>query len=160
MRKKAIIILVLLFFSLLTGVFCLSEWIFPQWNGSSELGNNLYLLDWEKNGKIIVYCGSKKGNTCYGGVPVIPHNSPSEVWVKNAISNKKWVIVKAVQTQSKKELFYLINNGFNVEGLDWEQVNCDSIIQSFIFQFQNINDLTKELEQRKIDLRFPNEEEK
>lgn len=158
MKKKIVIIsFVFLFFSLLSGVFYLSEWIFPQWNGSSELGNNLYLIDWEKNGKIIVFCSSKRGNTCYGGVPVIPHNNPREVLVKSAISNKKWVIVKAVHTQSKKELFYIINNGFNIDGLDWEQVNCDSIIQSFIFQFQNINDFNQELEKRKIELRFPDE---
>ena len=89
-------------------------------------------MDWERGNKIIVYCSRKTGRTCSGGSPVIPHEHPREVYVKSAKANDRWVIVKALTTESDKLCYYLIDKSFNIKNLDWEIVNCDSIIQSHI----------------------------
>lgn len=113
----------------LVGFFFSSEWLFPEWNGSYDLGKNLYMMDWEKGNKIIVHCSNKSGRTCYGGFPIIPHNYPREVYVQSAKADDKWIIVKAITTEDNNVCYYLIDKSFNIEGLDWEVVNCDSIIQ-------------------------------
>ncbi|MEA4937929.1 MAG: hypothetical protein VB102_15020 [Paludibacter sp.] len=134
MKKKikniTIIISTILF--LTVTLFFSSDWFFPEWNGSYYLGNNLYLMDWEKGNKIIVHCKNKRGRTCYGGSPVIPHNYPREVYVLSAKADDKWIIVKAITTEDNNVCYYLIDKSFNINGLDWEIVNCDSIIQSQI----------------------------
>ena len=118
-----------------------SKWLFPQWNGSYDLGNNLYMMDWERGNKIIVYCSRKTGRTCSGGSPVIPHEHPREVYVKSAKANDRWVIVKALTTESDKNL-------------DWEIVNCDSIIQSHIISTFDSISFEKILRDKNIGLKF------
>jgi hypothetical protein len=113
-------------------LFFSSDWLFPEWNGSYYLGNNLYLIDWEKDNKIIVYCSNKRGRTCYGGAPVIPHNYPREVYVQSAKADDKWIIVKAITTENNHYCYYMIDKSFSIDGLNWEVTNCDSIIQSQI----------------------------
>ena len=116
----------------MVALFFSSEWLFPEWNGSYYLGNNLYMMDWERGNKIIVHCSNKSGRTCYGGSPVIPHNYPREVYVQSAKADDKWIIVKAITTEDNNVCYYLIDKSFNIKGLDWDVVNCDSIIQSQI----------------------------
>lgn len=89
-------------------------------------------MEWEKGNKIIVHCNNKRGRTCYGGSPVIPHNYPREVYVQSAKADDKWIIVKAITTVDNNYCYYLINKSFSTDGLNWEVTNCDSIIQSQI----------------------------
>jgi hypothetical protein len=142
-------------FTLILAFFFSLDWLFPEWwSGSRNLGNNLYMMDWEKGNKIIVYCSNKSGRACYGGSSVIPHNHPREVFVEEAIANKEWVIVKAVTTESNQLCYYLIDKSFNIEGLTWETVSCDSIIQSHIIKTYDSLYFKNLLKQRQIDLRF------
>lgn len=116
-------------------LFFTSEWLFPSWWGSHSLGHNLYMLDWDGDGgnKIIVYCSNLRGRTCYSGLSVIPSNSNSgQLWVITAKSNERWVIVKAKQTQDNKNCYYLISKDFDIDNLNCQKVNCDSMIQSHI----------------------------
>lgn len=155
--KKLIRNIAIIFFSIFTLVIALffsSEWLFPEWNGSYDLGNNLYVMDWEKGTKIIVHCSNKRGKTCYGGSPVIPHNYPREAYVKSAKANDKWIIVKAIKTENNSTCYYLVDKSFDIEGLDWQKNNCDSIIQSHIKEYFDLKIFYEDLKNKKIDFSF------
>lgn len=156
MRKifKYILIAFFSFLLLIIILFFSSEWLFPEWNGSYDLGNNLYMMDWERGNRIIVYCSNKEGRTCYGGLPVIPHNYPQEVYVKNAKANDKWVIVKAVTTEDNRPRYYLIDKSFDIKGVDRNIINCDSIIQSYIISTFDSLSFDKKLKEKNVNLRF------
>ena len=156
MRKilRFTLIFILSFFLFVAVFDYSSKWLFPQWNGSYDLGNNLYMMDWERGNKIIVYCSRKTGRTCSGGSPVIPHEHPREVYVKSAKANDRWVIVKALTTESDKLCYYLIDKSFNIKNLDWEIVNCDSIIQSHIISTFDSISFEKILKDKNIELKF------
>ena len=94
------------------------------------------------------------GRTCSGGSPVIPHEHPREVYVKSAKANDRWVIVKALTTESDKLCYYLIDKSFNIKNLDWEIVNCDSIIQSHIISTFDSISFEKILKDKNIGLKF------
>jgi hypothetical protein len=118
-------------------LFFSSEWLFPEWNGSHNLGNNLYMMEWDGGGRIIVFCSNKEGRTCYGGPRVIPtnerafddHGNYAEL-VENAKVDERWIVVKSKRFQEGTHCYYLIDKNFNIEGLDWNK--SDSIIQSNI----------------------------
>ncbi|GHT00876.1 hypothetical protein FACS189421_13350 [Bacteroidia bacterium] len=165
--KKTIKIIAIIFttiFFLLIGLDFSSNWLFPEWSsGSYDLGNNLYMMEWDGGGRIIVHCSRKKGKACYGGTYVVPtHKAEYDSlgnWaelVDDAKFDKKWIIVKSKLIQEKKYCYYIINKDFDIEGLDWEKVNCDSIIQSHIIGPLDSITFSNELEQHKIDLDFSN----
>ncbi len=156
MRKllKYILIFILSFFLFVVALDYSSNWLFPKWNGSYDLGNNLYMMDWEKGNRIIVYCGRKKGRTCYGGSYVIPHSSLKEVYVKTAKANDRWIIVKAVTTEDNRPCYYLIDKSFDIKGLDCSTDNCDSIIQSHIKEYYDLEMFYEDLKNKKIDFSF------
>jgi hypothetical protein len=158
---KIIVIITSMIFVLLIGLFFSSEWLFPEWNGSYNLGNNLYMMEWDGGGKIIVYCSNKKGRTCYGGPNVVPtyereYDSLGNFaeLVENVKFNNEWIIVKSKLIKKKKYHYYIINKDFDINGFDWETVNCDSIIQSHITEYIDSVTFIKELERRNIDLSF------
>lgn len=146
---------------LLAGLLFYSDWLFPEWNGSYNLGNNLYMMEWDGGGKIIVYCSNKKGRTCYGGPNVIPTHEREydslgnfTELVESVKFNKKWIIVKSKLIKKNKYHYYIINKDFDINGFDWGTVNCDSIIQSHITEYIDSIAFIKELERRNIDLSF------
>ena len=151
-KKFAIILATIIF--LLAALFFSSEWLFPEWNGSYYLGNNLYMMDWEGGNKIIVHCSNKSGRTCYGGSPVIPHNNPREVYVKTAKANEKWIIVRAITVDNNQLCYYLIDKSFKIDGLDWDIVNCDSIIQTQITGPLDLQEFENKTSKLGIDIKF------
>jgi hypothetical protein len=141
--------LVLLFFS--------SEWLFPSWNGSYNLGNNLYMMDWDNNTRIIVFCSNKKGRTCYGGTYVIPDVKKNKypTYVDSAKSNEKWIIVKAIGYIDDKEYYYIVDKHFDAESLKkFNCSECDSILQSHIIGALNYQEFNKKTKELGIDLKF------
>ena len=74
--------------------------------------------------------------------------------VKSAKANDRWVIVKALTTESDKLCYYLIDKSFNIKNLDWEIVNCDSIIQSHIISTFDSISFEKILKDKNIGLKF------
>lgn len=125
MRKIAYFNIFILFFT-----SSCSEWY------NHSLGNNLSIWEGDKKeDRAIVYC---EGN-CHGGIYVIPSydrhydsNGNYAEYVKEAISNNKWVIVKTVSINEKKDNYWIISKDFNIENLDCAKENCDSIIQSSV----------------------------
>lgn len=150
---------VLLFvFSLIIGLLSYSNWLFPEWSGSYNLGNNLYMRDWDC-GKIIMYCTGKRGKVCFAGRYVVPtyerrydNSGNYSEMVENAKFNEQWIIVKSKVIKESKYYYYLIDKNFNVDGLDWNK--SDSIIQNHItgpldsLRFYNL------LEERDIKLKL------
>ena len=136
-------------------LFFTSEWLFPSWWGSHSLGHNLYMLDWDGGNKIIVYCSNPRGRTCYGGLSVIPSNSnSSQLCVITAKSNERWVIVRAKQTQDNKNCYYLINKDFNIDNLNCQNVNCDSMLQSYVVGPLDSIAFIKELMLKNVSLKL------
>ena len=156
-RKKLIIAGTFVFIVLLLpiGLFLSSEWLFPSFWGSYSLGNGLYMIEWVNNSRLIVYCSNPKGNTCYGGIPVIPNSLSDEIRVTNAKSNKDWIIVEASHNNDTLDKqYYLIDNTYDINGLDWEKDNCDSIIRSHITCFENKESFENKLYEYGIKLCF------
>lgn len=141
-----LVLMIILFFS--------SKWLFPEWNGSYDLGNNLYMMDWERGNRIIVYCSNKHGKICYGGISIIPHSDSSDVYVKDAKANDKWVIVKAATTEENRPRYYLIDKSFEVEMLNLNFNSFDSIIQSHIISTFDSLSFEKKLKEKNINLKF------
>ena len=74
--------------------------------------------------------------------------------IKNIKFNHEWIIVKAEQNTDNNECYFLIHKNFNIEGLNWQDDKCDSIIQSHIFQYWDLGTFCKTLKQKNIDLVF------
>lgn len=113
--KKTLIVVVL---GLVTIFFILNvtEWFCPEFNGSCSLGNNIYMLDWDGGGRIIVRGTSINGKTCYGGEYLVPsgenhYDSIGNVaeYVIDARSNDNWIIAKTVTQNSFQRKYYIID---------------------------------------------------
>ncbi len=149
MVKKIIIVafavlLVMLFYS------CGALW------GSHDLGNKLTLLEGDKtDDRLIVYCTQYSGGACIAGTPVIPSRGDSITrYVKDAKSNKLWAIVRSIRKLNKEDDYWIISKDFNVDSVDCDKNNCDSIIQSYVkgpFKIDEFNKLKSKLG---IDMTF------
>ena len=131
-------IIILVVVLLPISLFLLSEWLFPSFWGSYDLGKGLYMIEWDNNSRLIVYCSNPRGNTCYNGAPIIPNSLSKDIRVTNAKSNKDWIIVEASKDNNTLDkYYYLIDKSYNIKGLNWKEDKCDSIIQSHITCFDN-----------------------
>lgn len=157
-RKKLIIIgtIILVVVLLPISLFLLSEWLFPSFWGSYKLGNDLYMIEWDGNCRIIVYNNKIRSNTCYSGAYVIPNlEVDPTIRVINAKSNKHWVVVEAYKNYDKDDrCYYVIDKSFDLNGLDWQKDRCDSIIQSHITCFDNKELFENKLYEYEVKLSF------
>jgi hypothetical protein len=142
MQKEWKAIMVLLLALIFSGTSCRQMW------GDHPLGNNLDLLEGDHiQDRVIVYCTGKSGGACTGGMRVIPSNKDSATWyVQSAECNDKWVVAKAMN-RNKSISYWLINKDFNIDLLNCEKIDCDSVLQCHVIgpldfaEFQNkIND--------------------
>ena len=113
-----------------------SDWIWPEYNGSYDLGNNIYMLEWDGGGKIIVNGTTIEGNTCYSGEPLIPtyENQYDSIgnfaeYVVDAKSDDNWVIAKTNNHISNQRKYYILNKKYNpnkmtVEDIINTQIEC------------------------------------
>lgn len=156
-KRKLIIIgvIAIVIVGLPIGLFIFSEWLFPSLWGSYNLGNGLYMMEWDNNSRLIVYNSHPRGKTCYSGIPIIPTSLSENIRVADAKSNNDWIIVEAYQNNDTlNRFYYLIDKSYRVIGLDWKKDNCDSIIQSYIFRFDNEQLFQNKLYELGIELSF------
>ena len=119
--------------------------------GNHKLGNHLSLWEGDRNeDRVVAYCTSQSAGACVSGIYVVPSaarnmiNGKYAEYVKEAKSNKNWVIVKTLQIKENREKFYIISKVFNIENVDCTKVNCDSILQRYVIgplnltEFENI----------------------
>lgn len=151
MKKNRIIVFSTLIFILSFSVFFVtSEWTFPSLWGSHSLGNNLYMLDWEKGSKIIVFCSFKRGETCYGGTPIIPDtDNTHQMRIKDVAFNTKWIIVKTLYYEDSKELYYIIDKNFPPDSL-----STSDDVRNYIIGPLEIEPFLHELKIKNIRLKF------
>ena len=128
--------LVALIICLVTFLYA-AEWIWPEFNGSYNLGNNIYMLEWDGGGRIIVSGTNISGKTCYGGENLIPtyensvdSNGHFTEYVVDAKSDERWVIVKTDNYQSKQRKYYIINKDYDPNEMTAQDI-IDTKIECF-----------------------------
>lgn len=125
--------------------------------GAHDLGNKLTLFerDNQEGHNDIIYCSNYKDGCCFGGMYVIPsEGNQYYMYVDKAKSNDNWVIAKSIQEKDKKENYWIISKEFDIENLNCDEVNCDSIIQSHVMGPLEIESFNEKLSELEIDLEF------
>ena len=122
-----------------------TEWIWPEFNGSYSLGNNVYMMEWDGGGRIIVQGSNIRGNTCYGGDRLIPtyenqYDSTGNYaeYVVDAKSDDNWVIAKTNNHISHQRKFYILNKKYNPN-----KMTVEDIISTKIVFFTDSNEFAK-----------------
>ncbi len=156
MRNIKIHLFVLLFAVQLTSCDC-------DFLGARDLGNKLSLFEGDKlEDRVIVYCSSYSATECCtGGIYVIPKYDDHydgeggyAEYVKEAQSNKDWVIANSIQIKGKKENYWIIKKGFDIESFDCDKINCDSIIQSYVTGPLDYRSFSEKIKDWNINLEF------
>lgn len=113
-----------------------SEWLWPESNGSYNLGKGIYMIEWD-GGKLIVKGSNIKGHTCYGGERIIPtyENQYDSIgkrveYVVDAKFNDHWIIAKTNNEVTQRVNYYIINKD---EGI--EKVDADKILEKYTLSF-------------------------
>ena len=119
-------------------IFVFSGTACRQFFGDTSLGHNFHLLGGDrKEDRIIVYSTNKDYIT-YSGINVVPYserqfdNGAYYEYVEYASSNAKWIIARTYVTRDHNSYYYIINKDLNLDNLDCNNVNCDSIIKAHV----------------------------
>lgn len=75
-------------------------------------------------------------------------------YVKEAVSNKKWVVAKKCQIKDKQDNYYIIRKDFDIANLDCSKSNCDSILQSSVIGPMNLSEFENKKQTLNLDLSF------
>jgi len=114
-----------------------TEWFWPEFNGSYSLGSNIYMLEWDGGGRVIIQGSNIRGNTCYGGSHLIPtyENQYDSIgnlaeYVIDAEADDYWIIAKTDNKLNHRRKYYIVNKQHDIEILD-AKVIIDRYIESF-----------------------------
>lgn len=155
MYKKAITIIIIILtvigIAIVSFVY-FSEWIYPEFNGSYNLGGGFYMLECEKGRRIIVRGCSFEGKTCYGGIQVAPSlqeqydnlGNMTEYTI-DAKYSERWIIVKSYNISRQKNHFYIIDKDYNKSASKGGKE---------IMRFTDSTEFVKNCKYRKIDLKW------
>lgn len=106
-----------------------TEWIWPEYNGSYNLGKNIYMMEWDGGGKVIVIGNNIKGRTCYSGESLIPtyenqYDSLGHLaeYVTDAKSDDNWIIVKTNNKKNNQRKFYIIDKRYKEDSISVGQI--------------------------------------
>lgn len=115
-----------------------STWWYPVFNGSYNLGKNIYMLDWDGGGRIIVRGASFDGNTCYGGELLIPtyenqyDSMGYEVeYVTDAVFDEHWIIARTNNKITLQRKYYIIDKRNITDEMATEEI-IKNRIRSFV----------------------------
>lgn len=75
-------------------------------------------------------------------------------YVENASSDDKWVIATTIRTIDQKRNYWIINKNFSLQGVDCDELNCDSIIRSNVIGPLGAKQFESRLAELKISLMF------
>ncbi|MBM6994000.1 MAG: hypothetical protein I3J02_12200 [Prevotella sp.] len=134
----------------------ISNWWLPELNGSYCLGKNIYMIDWDGGGRIIVRGTSVEGNTCYGGERLIPlyeeqYDTIGNVveYVEDAASNENWIVARTNNKITRQRKYYILDKKTIFDKMSTEEIikkiECftDSILFAQKCSKENINLETK-----------------
>lgn len=106
-----------------------TEWLWPEYNGSYNLGSGIYMIKWDGGSKLIVKGSSIRGNTCYGGERIIPtnenycdSNGNFAEYVVNARANDNWIIARTNNYITHQTKYYIINKSEEIESLNASEI--------------------------------------
>ncbi len=138
----------------ISGFAIWSLWYYPQAWGSRDLGDGLYLLDFD-HGKIIVYGTNIEGKACFGGEYIIPSFEESyssdpklsrKLIVLDAASNDDWLIAKLYNYENKENLYAVFDKRImEIESRNWH---------NYVQYFYNILEFYDYCKHQDIDLSF------
>ena len=133
-----------------------SDWIWPEYNGSYDLGNNIYMLEWDGGGKIIVNGTRIKGNTCYSGESLIPtyENQYDSLghfaeYVVDAKADDSWIIVKTNNHINNQRNYYILDKRHNTN-----KISAQDIINTKIKAFTDSIEFAKSCSKNRIDIKW------
>lgn len=140
-----IIISIFIIFILFLSVLSVCEWFWPEWNGSYNLGNNIYMLEWDGGGRVIVNAWEIRGKTCFGGEQLIPtyENGYDSLgrfaeYVVDAKADDNWVIVRTNNHVNSQRKYYIINKQYNPEEMTGAEI-VDTKIECFTDSNEFVN---------------------
>lgn len=106
-----------------------TDWLWPEFNGSYDLGKNIYMIDWDGGGKVIVKGTSISGKTCYGGTCLIPtyenqYDSLGNLteYVIEAKSDNNWITARTKIRGSGRSKFYILDKRRITELTDEDEI--------------------------------------
>lgn len=147
---SGIIVIVICFVAFLYA----TTWWWPEIHGSHSLGNNIYMIDWDGGGKLVVRGTTVEGNTCYGGVPLIPtyenqYDSDGNwaEYVVDAVSDDNWIIVKTNNRSSDEKCYYIIDK----REID-DQMSAEEIIETKIESFTDSTQFSQRCFENAIEM--------
>lgn len=113
-------------------VVMISLWLFPEPNGSYNLGGDLYLLTWDEGINTVVYADENdmRRNECYGGNRIIPQDEDCNIKIKYIDFNDNWIILKALIVDTNYYIYYIIDMSFINIYEDNKQLNILDYIYS------------------------------
>ena len=133
-----------------------SDWIWPEYNGSYDLGNNIYMLEWDGGGKIIVNGTRIKGNICYSGESLIPtyENQYDSLghfaeYVVDAKADDSWIIVKTNNHINNQRNYYILDKRHNTN-----KISAQDIINTKIKAFTDSIEFAKSCSKNRIDIKW------
>lgn len=136
--RKAIMCSTIVIIIVLCCFIFFSTWWFPEFNGAYNLGNNIYMLDWDGGGKIIVRGSSIEGNTCYGGERLIPtyenqYDSMGNIaeLVVDAKADENWIIAKTENKINLQRKYYILDKRNITDKMATEEI-IKKRIRSFV----------------------------
>lgn len=136
--------------------FFMSDWWCPEFNGSYNLGKNIYMIDWDGEGKIIVRGTSVEGNTCYGGERLIPlyenqYDTLGNVveYVEDAVSDEYWIIARTNNKVTLQRKYYILDKRKISDKMATEE-----IIKNQIESFADSIDFAKNCSNKKIKVKW------
>ncbi len=133
-----------------------ATWLWPGFYGSYSLGNNIYMLEWDGGGKIIVNGTRIKGNTCYGGEPLIPTNENQydslghfAEYVIEAKANNNWIIVRTNNHMNNQRKYYILDKRYNPNNTPVED-----IVNTKIELYSDSSEFAKKCSIHHIDIKW------
>lgn len=138
------------------GFFCATTWLWPEANGSYNLGNNIYMMEWDGGGRIIVVGSNFDGKTCSGGTLLIPtyenqyDSAGNHVeYVIDAKSDDNWIIAKTGNKRTNQKKYYIVNK----QHIN-NTMSIDDIVSKQIEAFSDSIEFSNTCQQRGIKIHW------
>lgn len=100
----------------------ITSWVKPEWHGSYNLGDGIYMIDWDGKTKQLLDGTQFEGRTCIGGSQVIPSHdkgylSDSVYSIEDTKYNERWIIAKAATHKQNEYYFFIIDKSFKADSV-------------------------------------------
>ena len=147
----------LLAIAICLGLFLFAtEWIWPEYNGSYSLGNNIYMIEWNGGGRVIVLGSNMYGKTCYGGSQLIPTYENQydslghfDEYVIDAKADDSLIIIKTNNHINNKQNYYILDKRYNPNKL-----SAQDIINTKIKAFTDSLEFADACSRNRIDIKW------